>query len=102
MFTISNLQSSEKLNLPFDAWKILVSDAVEIVRFRLHSGEIIKTHSNPNNAIFFVINGEAVVNVETKVHRLEKDDLIRIVKDVDRKWENAGSEPLEVLVIKEL
>lgn len=102
MTEICNLKTANKLDLPFTAWRILESEACEIVRFHLNPGEEIEAHANPNNATFFIIRGKAGLQVDSGTFELSKDDCIRIVKNIIRKWQNIGNHVLEVLVFKEI
>lgn len=101
MAQIRNHQRLEKADVVFDAWKIHTGDRTEIVRVKLAPGEMIDHHVNPVTVFFYVLEGNGELTVGDELLQMNKDDSIRVEQGLNRKWENTGKVPLEVLVIKQ-
>lgn len=102
MTQIKNHFNSQKLDVPFCAWKLCDNEANEIIEFILQPGEFIDTHANPKSVFFYVLKGTGTLTIEKKDHILSVHDCIYVEKDLQRKWNNNGSSELQVLVIKQL
>lgn len=99
---IRNHHRLQKHDAPFDAWKIHTGDHTEIVRVRLAPGEMIDHHVNPVTVFFYVLEGQGELTIDEEQLQMAKDDSVRVEQGLNRRWENTGIEPLEVLVIKQL
>ena len=102
MSEIRNHHRLEKADVAFDAWKIHTGDRTEIVRVKLAPGEMIDHHVNPVTVFFYVLEGEGELTVGEEQLQMAKDDSIRVENGLNRKWENSGGVPLEILVIKQI
>ena len=102
MTQIRNHHRLEKADVAFDAWKIHTGDRTEIVRVRLAPGELIDHHVNQVTVYFYVLEGEGELTVGEEELQMTKDDSIRVEQGLNRKWENTGELPLEILVIKQI
>lgn len=102
MATIKNHFNSEKLDVPFCAWKLHEKGVNEIVEFILQPGELIDTHVNPLPVFFYITTGSGTLSIEEKEHQLGEHDCIFVEKGLQRKFENTGTLGLKVLVIKQL
>lgn len=102
MAQIRNHHRLEKADVAFDAWKIHAGDRTEIVRVKLMPGEMIDHHVNPVTVFFYVLEGEGELTAGEEILQMAKDDSIRVEQGLNRKWENTGHLPLEILVIKQI
>lgn len=97
---IHNLGNAQKLPLKLDAWKLLANDKAELVILKLNTQEVLESHVNELDVVFYVLQGKGELEVEGKYFNLEKDDSIYVQMGLNRGWKNTGSIPLKLLVIK--
>lgn len=102
MSVIKNHFNSQKLEVPFCAWKLHEQGVNELVELVLQAREFIDTHKNPVPVFFYILNGSGTLTIDGKAHLLGESDSIYVEKDLDRKLENTGAEGLKVLVIKQI
>jgi len=75
------------------------SDAMISV-ITLLPGESLKRHITPTDVVFYVLEGEGVVEVGDEKMQVGKDALIESPKDIVHCWYNESSEPLKFMVVK--
>ncbi|SHF27858.1 Cupin domain-containing protein [Marinitoga hydrogenitolerans DSM 16785] len=98
---IVKYDSLEKLSgVNFDARKLLTSKKLEIVLISLESGEVVKKHSTPFDAIFFISKGKGVVELSDEKINVNENDMIYCDKNVEHGITNNSNDRLNVLVIK--
>lgn len=99
---IHNISSAQKLPIPLDAWKLFSNDFNELVILVLKPNEILPAHENDLDVIFYLLEGEGILDVEGNIHNLGKDDCIHVRKSLLRGWQNNGASDLKLLVVKQL
>lgn len=97
---ILHTKNAEKLPLPQDAWILYRFENHEIIRLDLAQGEAIEDHVNPWRIIFYVLEGEGILNVEGKEQHLNAGQTIAVEAGKLRYWRNTGGDLLRLLVIK--
>lgn len=97
---ILSTENAVKLLIPQDAWLLYHFDNHEIIRLDLKQGEAIDNHVNEWRIIFYVLEGEGVLNVEGKDQHLSSNQTIAVEAGLHRYWKNTGSGKLCLLVIK--
>jgi quercetin dioxygenase-like cupin family protein len=97
---IIQIENAEKLPLPQDAWILHRFENHEIIRLDLAKGEAIEDHVNPWRIIFYVLEGEGILNVEGKEEHLNANQSMAVEAGKSRYWRNSGGDLLRLLVIK--
>jgi len=72
----------------------------ELVRLHLDPGESMENHINEWRIVFFVLRGNASLDVEGTKYELEEEQSIAVQGGRKRFWTNKGGRPLELLAIK--
>jgi quercetin dioxygenase-like cupin family protein len=70
------------------------------VRMTLQAGATLAPHPVPMDAHFFVISGSGRLTLNDETFVVEAGSLVPVPAGALRGWENLGSEPLELFVIK--
>lgn len=102
VLNIRNTDICEKLNLSVDAWKLISINTIEIIQIELKPGEQISEHINPNNVVFYVLQGSGTLTVSESAVKLQTGDCIAVEKNLKRSWTNTSEKNLKLLVVKEL
>ncbi len=71
-----------------------------LVRLHLDPGESMENHINEWRIVFFVLRGNASLDVEGTEYKLEEEQSIAVQAGRKRFWTNKGERPLELLAIK--
>lgn len=82
--------------------KVGVINNCEYVRLSIDPGKIIPSHSLDVPVTFYVIGGCAEVTLVGDITEVAAGDMLEIKPDIEREWNNTGSEKLELLVVKHL
>ena len=83
-----------------DARKLYDSEHAMVTHIRLEPGEQLKRHITPVDAIFYVLEGNGLVEIGEELEEVEKDTLIDSPAKIPHCWYNKSNEVLRVLVIK--
>jgi len=97
---IINLNNAQKVSFKIDGYKMFSSDKIEIIRLKLDPREILEPHANPNDVIFYVVDGEGTFSNNQEETIIKKDSCFRILKNEIRGWKNINNKDLVILVIK--
>ncbi|GAB6190058.1 hypothetical protein JCM30566_18010 [Marinitoga arctica] len=98
---IVRYDSLEKLSgINFDGRKLFTSKNIELVLISLESGEKVKKHSVPFDAIFFVSKGEGIIELDDEMVNVKENDMMYCDKNVEHGLINNSKEKFNVLVIK--
>ena len=97
---IKNIQNSQKMGMPFDAWMIQSDENLALVHSYFKPGEGIPSHPNDDRAIFYVLSGEATLSFEGEDKTLKAGDSVLIPEKTQRGWRNDSNEELSLLVMK--
>lgn len=97
---IMTLDSAPKVPVPFDARIMHNAGPVEVIHILLQPGEGVPPHDNPFDVLFYVLEGSGELTIADQVRRVDTDSLVAIATGTQRGWENTGTEPVRLLVIK--
>ena len=82
--------------------KVSVINNCEYVRLSIDPGKKIPPHALEVPVTFYVISGSAEVTLVGEKGNVAAGDMLEIKPNLEREWNNTGSEILELLVIKHL
>lgn len=99
---ISSYLKNEKMANPYgiDACKLYDSELAEMIHISLPAGESLVKHITPVDTIFYVLEGEATIEIGEEQQNAEKDSLITSIKGIPHKISNRSDRILRFLVIK--
>jgi len=97
---ITKLHEAPKVSFALDGHIVAKHGNLEIVHLYLRPGEKIEKHSNPFDAIFYVLEGKALLESDTEQILVTKDQSIVIGAGVNRGIDNISVNDFKVLVIK--
>jgi len=92
--------NAKKLPLPQDAWLMYSFENHEIIRLDLKPGDSIDNHVNEWRIVFYILEGEGILNVEGNDFHLSSNQTIAVEAGLNRYWKNTGRDTLQLLVIK--
>lgn len=95
-------KEAEKLPTPFEAYRMLQSEQLELINIELKGGEEIPLHQNSLDVIFVILCGSGIVTVENSQVTVGPKDLVEIPKGVQRSILNHSPDILSILVIKKM
>ncbi len=99
---ITTLETAEKVPFNIDG-KIMFSNSnVELINLTLPKNELLDLHTNPVDAVFYVLSGKGTLLFENEKIVVEKNSCFEIKKGTRRGWENTGNVELKLLVVKQL
>jgi mannose-6-phosphate isomerase-like protein (cupin superfamily) len=95
---------AEAPNVPFalDGKVMSKSDELEIIHLRLNPGQKLEKHRNPFDTVFYILEGEAIIDTLEGVVKAEPDMVIELSQTIERSVENNGQTDFRMLVIKKL
>ncbi|MDZ7814844.1 MAG: cupin domain-containing protein [Planctomycetota bacterium] len=76
------------------------TEHAQVVHIHLKPGEQLKRHITPVDAVFYVLEGQGVVEVGEEKRTVTADTLIDSPKNIPHCWHNESNADLRVLVIK--
>lgn len=99
---MTKVSLDEAQHVPFDLDGRFLYRAsnYEIVHITLQPGELIPVHTNPFDVVFFIIEGTALLTIETKTDNLNTNDTIFIRQSVNRGLLNKTDKIVRLLVFK--
>lgn len=100
MSAIANINNSEKLDVGFDAWKLVEHDDTAIIRINMKAGHSVAEHVNEKTVVFYVLQGEGELKIDGQVFLPKVGDSIIVEKGKMRAWTVIGDAALELLVVK--
>ncbi len=83
-----------------EAKKIHENAYIQIVHLLLKPGESLKKHTTPVDVIFYVLEGEGIVEIGNEKQTVIKDMLIDSPKNIPHCLYNESSGDFRILVIK--
>jgi quercetin dioxygenase-like cupin family protein len=81
---------------------IINNNEIEFVELKLNPGAEIALHSLPFQVYFYVIEGTGNLQIEETLSIVETNSLAICKAHAQRAWKNEMSEPLRLLVVKQL
>lgn len=97
---ILHINETPKVQYNLDGHILCSLPGVEVVHLSLKPGEKIDKHINPNDVIFFVVEGKAMFETDTERELASKDQVILVPGGTNRGMENLSASIFNVLVIK--
>lgn len=83
-----------------DARRLYGGEHAEVVMITLKPGESLKRHITPVDVLFYVLEGEGIVEIGEEQARATKDMLIESPARIPHRWMNGSDRTFRVLVIK--
>ena len=99
---ITNLEDAPAVPFEFDGRIMYSSGQIEVIHLALKPGERMESHTQPFGVIFFVISGNAILDVGRKPVTVIPGTCIHVPAGARRSLGNNGPEEFRVLVIKDL
>ncbi len=101
MITIKVSDASTMKNVhQVDARKLYDKDTAQAVHLELQAGESLKRHITPVDVFFFVLEGQAEIEVGEEKQIVEANTLVESPKDIVHCIANPTDSILRVLVVK--
>ena len=97
---IISVNEAPKVEYNLDGHILCSLPGVEVVHLSLKPGEKIDKHINPNDVIFFVVEGKAMFETDTEKELVSKDQVIVVPGGANRGIDNISVALIKVLVIK--
>ena len=97
---IQRVNETPKVQYNLDGHILCSLPGVEVVHLSLKPGEKIEKHINPNDVIFFVVEGKAMFETDTENQLVSKDQVILVPGGTNRGIDNISVSIFKVLVIK--
>ena len=99
---VTKWESVEKHPNPHgvDARKLYDTENAQIIHIKLNPGERLKKHITPVDVVFYVLEGEGVVEIGDERRVVGKDTLIESPARIPHCWYNESDKVLRFLVIK--
>ena len=94
------LETAEKVPFDLDGKKMFSNEKVEIIHLNLSATEKLELHTNPFKVVFYILEGEGVLETEDEQITVEPDMAIEIEAGVKRGLKNIGASCFRLLVIK--
>ena len=97
---ILHINETPKVQYNLDGHILCSLSGVEVVHLSLKPGEKIDKHINPNDVIFFVVEGKAIFETDKERELVSKEHVIVVPGGTNRGMDNISSSVFKVLVIK--
>jgi mannose-6-phosphate isomerase-like protein (cupin superfamily) len=83
-----------------DARSISDTESAQVVHITLQPGEALKKHITPVDVVFYVLQGQGVVEIGEERAEVGADTLIESPAKIPHRWINESDGPLAILVVK--
>lgn len=83
-----------------DARSISDTESAQVVHITLQPGESLKKHVTPVDVIFYVLEGEGVVQIGEERAAATADTLIESPAKIPHRWTNESNGITRILVVK--
>jgi quercetin dioxygenase-like cupin family protein len=83
-----------------DVRSISDKESAQVVHITLQPGEALKKHITPVDVIFYVLEGQAVVEIGDEHKEVEEDTLVESPAKIPHRLINESDEIVRILVIK--
>lgn len=97
---IKTLTTAEKVPFNLDGRKMYTGHKVELIHLCLKPGEVLEKHANPFDVVFYILEGNGIVETDDQSASVEPDMSIEIESGVNRGLTNTGNGDLRLLVVK--
>jgi len=82
------------------ACKLYDTEFAEMIHLSIKPGESLVKHITPVDAVFYVLEGEALIEIGDEQEAVTMDSLVNSPKEIPHKISNVSEQLLRVLVIK--
>jgi mannose-6-phosphate isomerase-like protein (cupin superfamily) len=96
---VKNVQSKPNPH-GVDARNISDNDCAQVAHITLQPGESLKKHITPVDVVFYVLEGQGVVEIGEERKEVGSDTLIESPAKIPHRWINESKGPVRILVIK--
>jgi quercetin dioxygenase-like cupin family protein len=96
---VKNVQSKPNPH-GVDARSISDTESAQVVHITLQPGESLKKHITPVDVIFYVLEGQGVVEIGEERMEVVEDTLIESPAKIPHRWLNESNIIVRILVIK--
>jgi mannose-6-phosphate isomerase-like protein (cupin superfamily) len=83
-----------------DARSISETDNAQVAHITLLPGQSLKKHITPVDVVFFVLQGQGIVEIGEEQREVGPDTLIESPARIPHRWINQSKDALRILVIK--
>lgn len=83
-----------------DVRQLYSEEAAQIMHITLKPGESLKPHKTPVNAVFYILDGVAIIHIGDESKSFEKDTLVESPAEITHYISNNGAQSARILVIK--
>lgn len=97
---ITTPENAERVPFALNGRKMFSSPTAEIVHLSLKPGETVEKHSNPFDVVFYVLEGEATIEVDGVKAILKTDCSLEVKRDKPRGMSNNTEKDMRLLVFK--
>jgi mannose-6-phosphate isomerase-like protein (cupin superfamily) len=94
------LTTADKVPFDLDGRKMYTGQKVELIHLCLKPGEVLDKHSNPFDVVFYILEGNGIVETDDQSTLVEPDMCIEIELGANRGLKNTGNIDLRLLVLK--
>lgn len=96
------VDQAPKKQTPHDASVRLLHDTehVQIMHIKIAPGKALRKHLTPVDAAFFILEGEATVQIGEDIEKFGPNTLVDSPAKIPHRVSNEGTEPLSFLVLK--
>ena len=99
---IIKVKDTNTANTPHnvDVRKLLSHEHGSFVHIELRPGEELKMHVTPVDAVFYILEGNGIVQIGKEIENVEKDQLIFSPAKIPHKLKNDSAQNFKFLVVK--
>ncbi|PKP37235.1 MAG: cupin domain-containing protein [Bacteroidetes bacterium HGW-Bacteroidetes-15] len=97
---IKTLTTADKVPFNLDGRKMYTGQKVELIHLCLKPGEVLEKHVNAFDVVFYILEGNGIVETDDQSASVEPDMSIEIESGVNRGVRNTGDSNLSLLVVK--
>ena len=83
-----------------DARSLSDTENAQVSHITLQPGQSLKKHITPVDVVFYVVQGQGIVEIGDEQHEVGPDVLIESPAGVPHRWTNQSKDILRFLVIK--
>jgi mannose-6-phosphate isomerase-like protein (cupin superfamily) len=83
-----------------DARKLSDKDSAQVSHITLQPGESLKKHITPVDVVFYVLEGQGIVEIGEERKEVGADTLIESPAKIPHHWINEGKGPVRIPVVK--
>lgn len=99
---IVSLSNAPKVPVNLEGYKMHSSASLEVIHLCLQPGQAMPQHPNQFDVVACLIKGEIILKMGDTKTRLSLYDAVEIGKNMDRGFENYGTEEARLIIMKKL